>query len=116
MVGFHFKSARIRDGELTAGGFSTVDFEFVALIPGVGVNLVILIAGDVQDDGLTTLDVDLLSVRVDLAVLIVMSMVTASAASDGLGLCDAGLLALAEALELGEDGLSAVEAGAGVAG
>src|SRR5215212_1474917 len=68
VVGFHFESARIRDNEFTAGGFSTLDFEFVALIPGVSVNLVILIAGDVQDDGLTTLDVDLLSVRVDLAV------------------------------------------------
>jgi hypothetical protein len=45
-----------------------------------------------------------------------MSIVTALAASEGLGLCDAGLLALAEALGLGEDELPAVAAGAGVAG
>jgi hypothetical protein len=45
-----------------------------------------------------------------------MAIVTALAVSEGLGLCDAGLLALAEALVLGEVGLPAVEAGAGVAG
>ena len=63
-----FESAGIRDDERAAGGPPTLDFEFVTWITDVSMNLVVLVAGDVQDNRLTASDVDLFSVRVDLAV------------------------------------------------
>src|SRR5215213_7059297 len=79
VVGFHFESAGIRDHELAPGCLPTLDSEFVAWIADVGMNLVVLVAGDVKDDRLTTLDVDPFCVRVDLAV--------AERDVDGHGVC-----------------------------
>ena len=64
----HLKTPGTRHGEGSCGRFSGLHLEFLAVAAGMGVDLIILVASDLQDHLLADRDVDLFAARVDFAV------------------------------------------------
>ena len=83
----HLKTPGTRHGEGSCGRFSGLHLEFLAVAAGMGVDLIILVASDLQDHLLADRDVDLLPLGSTLPLTIVMLIVSAD------GLAKAGLRA-----------------------